>query len=565
MMFAGSMRHLSRISAELARRAGRRLSAAGRAGFALAGPAPDRMLIVPPDLAPGDPAIAQEIYSGVFQFAGRHVNTGGGNPFAISRPDDVWRRELNAFGWLRHLSAAGGALMNKNAQALLRDWMEAHGRQRGGPAWEAEVAARRLIAWCCHSPLILENADIRFYRQFMKAFGMHVRFLRGAAHGATGGAPRLLTRIALAYASVCATATRPAQAAANRSLGEELSRQIRGDGGHVSRNPSLLPDFVALLLPLRQSYARLAIAPSPGISAAIDRMMGAIRFCRMGDGNFARFNGVSVTQRNLVLSILRFDEAAAMPPGDAPDSGYLRLAAGDTLVLVDAGAPPKGEWSLQAHAGCLSFEMSSGTSPLIVNCGAPTIPQAQANRLCRTTAAHSTATLNDTSSCRFGGGGLLGGLLAGRIVSGPRQPRVRRDQDEAGLVVTASHDGYVRPFDLVHHRTLRLSHSGNRLDGLDRFLRPNGQPRWRKSLDKAAIRFHLHPSVSAGRARDSGDIVLSANGGVRWIFQCAAVSPAVEESIFFAGSGGPRRSSQIVLHFRVSELHEVSWALLRAL
>jgi uncharacterized heparinase superfamily protein len=563
-MLAGSFGQFSRVSAELVRRAALRLAATGRGGYAFGAAAPDRMLIVPPDLLPGDPAIAQEIYSGVFQFSGRHVNAAGGNPFASQRPDEVWRRELNAFGWLRHLSAAGGALTNRNAQALVRDWMEANGRPRDPVAWEAETAARRLIAWCCHSPLILGNSDIRFYRQFMKSFGTHVRLLRRAAYTATDGLPRLLVRIALAYASVCANAGRPLQVTSNRLLGEELSRQILPDGGHVSRNPALLPELVALLLPLRQCYARLGVAPAPALGAALERMTPAIRFYRMGDGNFARMNGVSVTQRNLALSVLRFDEGGGLTPQEAPDSAYVRLAAGDTILLADVGAPPAGEWSLAAHAGCLSFEMSSGVAPLIVNCGAPTIPQAQANRLCRTTAAHSTATLNDTSSCRFGGDGLFGGLMKGRIVAGPSRPALRRDSDEAGEVVTASHDGYVRAFDLVHHRTLRLSRSGNRLDGLDRFLRPNGEPRWRKSLDRAAVRFHLHPSVSAGRARDSGNIVLSATGGVRWIFECAGVAPEVEESVFFAGAGGPRRSSQIVLNLRTSEIQEVSWALLRA-
>ena len=41
------------------------------------------------------------------------------------------------------------------------------------------------------------------------------------------------------------------------------------------------------------------------------------------------------------------------------------------------------------------------------------------------------------------------------------------------------------------------------------------------------------------------------------------VAPEVEESIFFAGLGGPRRSRQIVLAFKASEVSEVHWQLTR--
>jgi uncharacterized heparinase superfamily protein len=37
------------------------------------------------------------------------------------------------------------------------------------------------------------------------------------------------------------------------------------------------------------------------------------------------------------------------------------------------------------------------------------------------------------------------------------------------------------------------------------------------------------------------------------------IAPRVEESIFFAALGGPRRSRQIVLALRASETSEVRW------
>ncbi len=117
---------------------------------------------------------------------------------------------------------------------------------------------------------------------------------------------------------------------------------------------------------------------------------------------------------------------------------------------------------------------------------------------------------------------------------------------------------------MVHHRSLRLSPDGLRLSGLDRFLGPDGRPRPKLGKDKATIRFHLHPSVSAARTDNPERIMLFAAGSVRLVFECLAIEPQLEESIFFAATGGARRCSQIVLRASTTETAEISWTFTRA-
>jgi uncharacterized heparinase superfamily protein len=226
--------------------------------------------------------------------------------------------------------------------------------------------------------------------------------------------------------------------------------------------------------------------------------------------------------------------------------------------------PPAGEISAAAHAGALSFELSCGSAPIVINCGAPALQADAAAFVARTTPAHSTATLNEVSSCRFAVHGISGALLAGRIIAAPRRLAVRRDRDESGTVLSMSHDGYLSRFGLVHHRSLRLSPDGSKLQGLDRFLGPDGRPRPKLGRDRATVRFHLHPSVSAARTETPERVMLFAAGGVRLSFECMAVEPQVEESVFFAATGGSRRSSQIVLQFTTTEVPEITWTFTRA-
>ena len=544
--------------AESWRRLRRRVASAA-ARLRLSGPVPERLLLAPPDLHTGDPTVAQDIYSGRFFFARETVVANGDNPFEMPPPSIEWQRQLNSFRWLRHMAAAQSPLSSSHARSLIRDWVAANPRPKPGIAWDIDTAAARLIAWLCHSVTVVDGAELAEYRQFMRAIAQHIRFLRTSAPQAPDGVPALMAHIALAYAEVCIDGKAAGGAQARRNLDRELERQILPDGGHITRNPAVLAPLLALLLPLRQSQARLGQSPSQELVSAIERMMPMIRFFRMGDGSLARFNGVSVTPNDLIATILRYDDALGEPPESASFSGYERISLGGSILLTDIGAPPKGELSRTAHAGCLSFEFSCGTAPLIVNCGCLPYPDNKAARLARMTAAHSTVTMNDTSSSRFNKPGFIGDYLESRIIAAPADVRSKRKVGDEDVAVESSHDGYLREFGMIHERMLRLTVDGGSLMGMDRLVTPDGKPPIHATKDAAAIRFHLHPSVEVVSFDEQQSVTLKCANGDIWIFTCIDARPELEESVFFASAGGTRATQQICLHAKVSEQNEIRW------
>ncbi|MBU2149308.1 MAG: heparinase II/III family protein, partial [Alphaproteobacteria bacterium] len=229
---------------------------------------------------------------------------------------------------------------------------------------------------------------------------------------------------------------------------------------------------------------------------------------------------------------------------------------------ADTGAPPPIDVSNAAHAGCLSFEMSSGRQHFVVNCGVDTYGASEFRPLARATAAHSTATLNDTSSARFNHSIRVNDLASPPLIGGPRNVPCRRTDQPGMHGFIASHDGYVAQFGLYHERELSLSEEGSVLAGLDRFLRAGGAPARNNGRDFVAVRFHMHPDVELFHDEEDR-LVLTAPHSDRWVMSCAEVTPYVEESIYFAGLGGPRRSRQIVLSFKASEIQEVHWQFTR--
>ena len=541
----------------------RTLALPGRAIGGLRAKAPERLLIAPQDIRTSDPTIAADIGAGYFAFGGKIVNARGRSPF-VSEPEgsqgkepgdtQVWVRQLAGFGWLRHLRAADGPGARQRGRALVDEFLDAFARPSQAVVWEPRVVARRMLAWLSQSPVILDGADRGFYNRFMQALATHRQALDRQLNGGLVGDDRLLAALALAEFGLCVQGAGALQKRGTDALAAEIGIQVLPDGGHISRNPQILIDLLLDLLPLRQAYAARGIQAPQQLLNAIDRMMPMLRLFRHGDGTLALFNGMGLTAPELVATILAYDDARAQPLTNARYAGYQRMEEGRGIVVIDAGAVPPTAFSTRAHAGCLAFELSYGAQRIVINCGAPEVSRANARDAARTTAAHSTLVVDDTSSCRFATRAGLQRLLGDQILSGPGVVTAERQAAEGGSTVTLSHDGYAARFGLVHHRTITLSRGGTRLEGHDRL---EGVGKRGSETVPYTLRFHLHPAIKA-RASETGAIRLDAPDGTSWLFEADA-DAMLEPSILFAAPGGPRATTQIRVATETGVRLEVRW------
>lgn len=516
---------------------------------------PERLIVAPTDLRAVDPFVAQEILDGRFPLAGRILETYGDSPFAVELPSRAFAERLHGFGWLRHIRADKTEEACAHARHIVSDWISVHGRRRRGIAWDPNVVATRVIAWLSHSPIILHAAEAGFYRRFMKSLAYQLGYLRKIANSCPDAESRLRVRTALAVASLALPMRVGAIRRESLALDRELDRQILADGGHVSRNPRAILDILIDLLPLRQTYINLGYDLPQKLIPTIDRMYPALRFFRHQDGDLALFNGASSTPASELMSVLRYDESAGKPFKALPQMNYHRMAAGSAVIIVDTGRPDSIEASHGAHAGCLSFEMSSGRHRFIVNAGSPKFANRTYRHLARSTAAHSTATLQETSSSR-----VINSSFAGQILlPGVTETEIERRDDKHGNDwLRARHDGYKDNFGYTHEREIGLGAAGDKIKGCDRFIPEEGRDKKQKLA--VALRFHIHPSITLSR-RDRESVMLRAPDGDSWIFAAPGLDLVIEEDVFFADVSGMRPSQQLVIESPVEGLREIRWML----
>jgi uncharacterized heparinase superfamily protein len=520
------------------------------------------LLILPQDLRTGDPSFAVELYDGYFGLAGAAAPIGSESPFKIVPPSPAWQKELYAFSWLRHLHAAEDQISRERARKLATEWIDLG---RGVPpiANDPDIKARRVISFLSHAAFLLDGADPDFYDSVMRALSRDLHDLT-VIYGDAPGVPRLRALTALLLAGLCVAEQEAYLSSFLSVFNAEIERQILEDGGHASRAPSDLIELLLDLLPLKQCFVARQLEPPEPLHTALNRMHPMLRFLRLGDGSVAHFNGMGPTFLDQVATVLAYDDMGGTFSGVlAPNSGYGRLAAGEVVAIADAGGPPSLGLSARAHAGCGAFEMSVGHEPLITNCGAPQDETSDWYVVSRSTAAHSTLSIDDLSSAR-----LIRAQTAspGRELfwlTGPKVVEREASVSDGAITLRISHDGYRERFGLLHSRRLTLRKSGAEFEGHDQ-LSALGDTSPAEATAQFAVRFHLHPRVSAHLSRNTNAVTLTTPLGQVWRFIAEGAELDVEESIFFADPICLRRSMQIVLKGPCAKTVSVHWKFERA-
>ena len=520
-------------------------------------PAADQILIVPQDLRSADPSFWNEVEHGHFGLASEIADLKGASPFRVKPPSLAWERELHGFSWLRHFAATEEEDAYNTARQLVLDWISANPIARG-VAFEPAVIGRRLMSWIAQATMLLEGTDAKTYTVIMASLGEQVVLLNATWRNAPQGVPRLVALIALVLSDLAVSGHDRQLKDAEAALVAELRRQVLDDGGHASRNASVLAELVLDLLPLGQCFvARGRTAPDE-FAAVVKKGLAFLRFMRMGDGMLARFNGVSTGSPAGLATVLGYSDGALQAVEAAEDSGYARIERGDTIIIADIGSPPPLELATEAQAGCLSFEMSVGGRLLFVNGGFPGPADHDWDAVARATASHNTLCLAETSSSELVRDEQLVEIAGGLPIRGP-ELAMARISDEGGVpVLAASHDGYASRFRLMHNRRIALSPDGLTVDGIDRLEPPSGRLRLKADLP-FSVHFHLHPDCTCEPAAERGRYLITLPGGQIWRFTAESIETSIEESLFFVDSAGPRPGLQIVLRGATFGETEIRW------
>ncbi len=515
------------------------------------GPLPPRFAVLIPDKWPGDAKLGQTLIGGSESLFDDRISS-------MSLAGGKWQ-PFSSHSWLRDLRAVGTNPARKRARELLNQWLDENDHWNEAE-WSPEVLGERVANWIgFHDFYNPDNVDVYDPALASKLAASATRqtrhLLRMLPDGLTGMDDFGALRGAI-YACLCLEGEDRALGFAMDVLRRKMANEILQDGGHVSRDPLQHVRALRHLIDIRAALRTAGVKAQrhdEDLTMAIGRMVPAMKFFRHGDGFLALFNGGCEGDNIEIDAILSASETKGRALRRLPATGYERVIAGRSLLLIDIGMPPQKPYDAMAHAGLLSFEFSSGRERLIVNCGHPRVrgqpDEKDWGKAMAATAAHTALTVADTNACE---------VMADATGIGRRAAvmNVQRYEQNGASCVEAVHDGYLNRFRIVHRRQIELSAQGDELKGTEELSGGN-------AVD-FALRWHIHPSVQVSLLHGGKAALLRTPSGIGWKLRVEGGELGLESSIY-CGGRHPRRSMQLKAGgiTRKTRASIVKWSLTR--
>jgi uncharacterized heparinase superfamily protein len=401
--------------------------------------------------------------------------------------EKLWRYNQHYFDDLNAQDAAARLTWHL---ALVDDWV-AHNPAGQGNGWEPYPLSLRVVNWVKWA---LSGALLP--PTVYQSLAVQVRWLTGRLEKHLLGNHLFANAKALVMAGLYFDGLEADNwlAIGLRLLAREVSEQVLPDGGHFERSTMYhalaLEDMLDLVNATQCFSNRLSPAQQRQVAdwpLRASKMHAWLLTMCHPDGEIGLFNDAAF---DIAPSVAELDGYArrvlggelalvAQPSAYLKDSGYLRLAHGTALALLDVAPVGPDFLPGHAHADTLSFELSVGVQRVLVNSGTSCYGNSAERLRQRGTAAHNTVMVNGQDSSE-----VWSGFRVARRAY-PLGLQIEPSADAKATTVRCAHNGYVRfQGKPVHHRTWIMdSYSLTVADLVQGFHQ------------SAEARFHFHPAV----------------------------------------------------------------------
>ncbi|NBQ67464.1 MAG: heparinase [Nitrosomonadaceae bacterium] len=424
--------------------------------------------------------------------------------------EKLWRYNQHYFDDLNAQDAADRLLWHA---ALVDEWI-AHNPPGQGNGWEPYPLSLRVVNWVKWA-----SSGAALHSVAQQSLAVQVRWLTGRLENHLLGNHLFANAKALTMAGLFFEGTEADAWLAQglRILAREVPEQLLPDGGHFERSTMyhalVLEDLLDLVNAAQCFASRLSPAQRQQVAdwplRARELHTWLLTMCHP-DGEISLFNDAAF---DIAPSVAEIDAYArrilvdVTTLGPSPlvhlkDSGYIRLAHGPAVALLDVAPVGPDYLPGHAHADTLSFELSVGAQRVLVNSGTSSYGSRDERLRQRGTAAHNTVVVNGQDSSEVWGGF----RVARRAYT--LGLHIEQSADATATVVRCAHNGYARlPGKPTHHRIWRMDAHGltvtDRVEGLHQ---------------SAEARFHFHPAVQVqmGSNQAEGTATLPDGTVITW-------------------------------------------------
>ena len=429
---------------------------------------------------------------------------------------------LHGFLWLTKLDRKNSKIITKN---IINSWID-NFSSYSPKAWEMSIVARRIIAWVSNTDITLDDSDKIYKKKFLTSLVKQGNFILKNLKNISYNPDKITCCAAIILYGIVFENNLSFKTGI-RELEKISKNNFDENGFPKSRNPEEVFTCIKYLILIREWLKESQNHIPDFLNEIISKCGDCYAILSCSNKQFPLFNGateINYEDYDIFLKNLKYKFVNK----NHEISNFIKIKKKKFELFMDCGNPPPNNYAKYYQAGCLAFELISNKQKIICNTGYGKYLPSKLGLLSRSTAAHSTLYINNTSSCVFQKNKFINKIYGNSLIEKHRIISKNYTEDKKFYSITASQNGYEKRYGYIHTRSIKVSKKNDKILGQDELKKT-------KKFTKFLIyfiRFHIYPNTKIVKTKSGNSILISLSNGEGWLMQCKKNNFEIEKNIF---------------------------------
>ena len=467
--------------------------------------------------------------------------------------NDIWTnkninekeyKRLNNFYWFFSLDLKSSKI---TSQAVIKNWIKNNLRYNN-KSWEFDLTAKRIIAWLsCHS-LTYEESDLSYKNEFNEIIKKQTNHLINEIEKSQIVDDKLIGCASIILVGLCYKNQKKYLSFGTNIL-KKISKFTLDDYGFPkSRNIKQLVFYLKYFILIREWFKESQTSVPEHLDETIYYLgQGYVFFNKDHETEFL-FNGNNISNKDEFNNYLkRFSYKFKSENNECGD--YIILKNKKICLIMDAGSTPPHKYTEDYQAGALSIEILSNGKKLISNCGYYKKNNSNLTKVSKSSAAHNTLVIDDSSSCTFSKKGKVWFIKKGLKI------RTKTIEFKKNYwKINVSHDGYLKKYNSIHEREIEFFPEEMKFIGTDKIIKKKTNYNY-----KFDIRFHVEPNIKLMKTQDNKTILIELNDE-GWKFTCENYDINIDNGLYFGKKNSYTENQNIFISgISSNQIENIKW------
>ena len=483
------------------------------------------------------------------------VNTDPELLWKTSVKDKLKFENLHSFLWLTKLDRKNSKIITKE---IIKSWIDIFFNYDSN-TWKMEIIAKRIIAWSSNTDITLEDSDKVYKEKFFLSLIKQSNFLSKNLKNLFYNPSKIICCASILLSGMMFKEYDPNYKIGIKELKKITKNYFDDTGFPKSRNPEEVFICIKYLILIRE-WHKEAQRPIPDfLNEIISKCGNCYALLSCSNKQFPLFNGateINYKDYDIFLKNLKYKFVNK----NHEIADLIKIRKKKFEFFIDCGNPPPNIFTKYYQAGCLAFELISNRQKVICNSGYGKYLSPKLASISRSTAAHSTLYINDTTSCIFQKNQSINKVYGNLLVHKHKVIKKNYTEDKDFYSIAAAHNGYEKKFGYIHTRSIRISKKEDKIFGHDELTKTKNYT----NLLNYFIRFHIYPDTKIVKTMAGNSILISLSNGEGWSLLSETNNFEIEKNIFLGNKSRIINNESIAMSGKITgEMTSIKWMIER--